>query len=47
MPRTSAMLDLLMHRLACGRVQVNHRESVDNSLVYVVRRRDDLVKSIR
>ena len=46
-PERRQVLDLLMQRLACGRIQVNHRESVDNSLVYVVRRRGDLVKSIR
>src|SRR5581483_11041902 len=37
------VLDLLKQRLACGRIQENHRGSSDTSLVFVVRNREDLL----
>jgi hypothetical protein len=40
------VLDLLMQRLRCGRIQENHRGSRDKSLVYVVRRRTDLLTQV-
>ena len=40
------VLDLLRGRLACGRVQENHRGSSDTSLVFVVRRREDLLRRV-
>ena len=40
------VLDLLMERLRCGRIQENHRGSKDTTLVYVVRRRDHLLTQV-
>jgi hypothetical protein len=40
------VLDLLMQRFGCGRIQENHRGSKDKSLVYVVRRRTDLLTQV-
>ena len=40
------VLDLLMQRLGCGRIQENHRGSSDKSLVFVVRRRSDLLRQV-
>jgi hypothetical protein len=40
------VLDLLMQRFGCGRIQENHRGSRDKSLVYVVRRRNDLTNKV-
>ena len=40
------VLDLLLQRFGCGRLQENHRGSADKSLVYVVRKRSDLLTRI-
>ena len=40
------VLDLLQHRLGCGRIRENHRGSRDTTLVFVVRRRRDLLESV-
>ncbi len=40
------VLTLLRERLQCGRIQDNHRGSSDTSLVFVVRRREDLLKRV-
>jgi hypothetical protein len=40
------VLDLLRQRLGCGRIQQNHRGSRDLSLVFVVRRRTDLLTRV-
>ena len=37
------VLDLIKQRLACGRIQENHRGSSDKTLVFVVRNRDELI----
>jgi LAGLIDADG endonuclease len=40
------VLDLMSRRLGCGRIQENHRGSRDTCLVYVVRRREDLLNKV-
>ncbi len=45
-PERRQVLDLLQHRLGCGRIQENHRGSRDTTLVFVVRRRRDLLESV-
>ena len=40
------VLDMLMLRLGCGRIQDNHRGSKDKTLVFVVRRRSDLLSRV-
>jgi hypothetical protein len=40
------VLDLMRARFGCGRVQENHRGSKDTTLVFVVRRRSDLIENI-
>ncbi len=40
------VLDLIADRLGCGRIQENHRGSPDTSLVFVVRRRRDLLERV-
>jgi hypothetical protein len=40
------VLDLIRERLGCGRIQENHRGSADTSLVFVVRRRLDLLERV-
>ena len=40
------VLDLIRQRLACGRIQENHRGSKDTTLVFVVRNRDDLMRKV-
>ncbi len=40
------VLDLIKRRLACGRIQENHRGSSDTSLVFVVRNRADLILKV-
>src|ERR1041385_6169342 len=37
------VLELISRRLGCGRIRENHRTSADTTLVYVVRRREDLL----
>jgi hypothetical protein len=45
-PERREVLDLLKHRLGCGRISENHRGSRDHSLVLVVRKRTDLVQRV-
>ena len=40
------VLDLISRRLGCGRIRANHRASADTTLVYVVRRREDLLTRV-
>lgn len=40
------VLDLIAHRLDCGRIQQNHRGSTDTCLVFVVRNRTDLLTKV-
>ena len=40
------VLDLISCRLGCGRIRANHRASADTTLVYVVRRREDLLTRV-
>ncbi|CAN5291426.1 hypothetical protein BH20ACT24_BH20ACT24_07440 [soil metagenome] len=40
------VLDLIKRRLGCGRIQENHRRSSDASLVFVVRKRQDLLTKV-
>jgi hypothetical protein len=40
------VLDLLHDRFGCGRIQENHRGSRDTTLVFVVRRRRDLLTQV-
>jgi hypothetical protein len=45
-PERRQVLDLIARRLACGRIQANHRGTADTSLVYVVRNRGDLLTKV-
>jgi LAGLIDADG endonuclease len=45
-PERRQVLDLIKSRFGCGRIQENHRRSSDASLVYVVRRRHDLLMRV-
>jgi len=45
-PERRQVLDLLQQRFGCGRIVENHRGSTDTSLVYVVRKRQDLLHRI-
>jgi len=40
------VLDLIQERFACGRIRENHRGSKDMSLVFVVRKRQDLLTRV-
>src|SRR5262245_58788368 len=40
------VLDLIARRLGCGRIRENHRASRDTSLVFVVRKRSDLLTKV-
>jgi hypothetical protein len=40
------VLDLIQLRLGCGRIQENHRGSRDTCLVFVVRKREDLLQRV-
>src|SRR5437764_7353821 len=40
------VLDVIARRLGCGRVRENHRASKDTSLVFVVRKREDLLTKV-
>src|SRR5689334_21752787 len=40
------VLDLIHQRLDCGRIQANHRASADTTLVFVVRKREDLLTKV-
>jgi LAGLIDADG DNA endonuclease family protein len=42
-PERREVLDLIAERFGCGRIRENHRGTVDRTLVYVVRRRVDLL----
>jgi hypothetical protein len=45
-PERRQILDLLQHRLGCGRIQENHRGSRDTTLVLVVRQRQALLERV-
>ena len=45
-PERRQVLDLLEQRLGCGRIRENHRGSRDTTLVFVVRRRQDLLRQV-
>jgi LAGLIDADG endonuclease len=45
-PERRQVLDLLEQRLGCGRIRENHRGSRDTTLVFVVRRRLDLLQQV-
>ena len=45
-PERRQVLDLLEQRLGCGRIRENHRGSRDTTLVFVVRRRQDLLQQV-
>ena len=45
-PERRQVLDLLERRLGCGRIRENHRGSRDTTLVFVVRRRLDLLQQV-
>jgi hypothetical protein len=45
-PERRQVLDLLELRLGCGRIRENHRGSRDTTLVFVVRRRHDLLRQV-
>src|SRR3954468_1957377 len=40
------VLDLISRRLGCGRIRENHRASADTTLVFVVRKREDLLTRV-
>lgn len=40
------VLDVLRQRLSCGRIQENHRGTKDTTLVFVVRKRRDLLERV-
>jgi len=40
------VLDLIRERLGCGSIRENHRGSRDTTMVFVVRRRDDLLNKV-
>ena len=40
------VLDLIARRLGCGQIRENHRSSSDTALVFVVRRREDLLTRV-
>src|SRR6478752_7640752 len=45
-PERRQVLDLIAERMGCGRICENHRGSTDTTLVFVVRRRVDLLERI-
>jgi hypothetical protein len=45
-PERREVLDLLRARFGCGYIKENHRGSKDTSLVFVVRRRQDLLERV-
>jgi len=45
-PERRQVLDLIQRRFGCGTIRENHRGSADTSLVYVVRRRSDLLTQV-
>src|SRR5437773_9712711 len=45
-PERRQVLDLIAQRMGCGRICENHRGSTDTTLVFVVRRRADLVERV-
>src|SRR2546430_8953647 len=47
-PERRQVLDLIRHRLGCGRIRENdRRRPTDTSLVFVVRQRNDLLEKVR
>src|SRR5438067_2409370 len=45
-PERRQVLDLIRLRFGCGGIRENHRGSSDTTLVYVVRKRDDLLQRV-
>jgi LAGLIDADG DNA endonuclease family protein len=45
-PERRQVLDLIKRRFGCGRIRENHRGSKDTSLVFVVRKRNDLLTRV-
>ena len=45
-PERRQVLDLILNRFGCGTIRENHRGSADTSLVYVVRKRSDLLTQV-
>ena len=45
-PERRQVLDLIRERLGCGRIRENHRGTSDTSLVFVVRKREDLLRRV-
>jgi LAGLIDADG DNA endonuclease family protein len=45
-PERRQVLDLIRARFGCGRIQENHRDSTDTTLVLVVRKRRDLLERV-
>ena len=45
-PERRQVLDLLEQRFGCGRIKENHRGSRDTTLVFVIRRRLDLLQQV-
>jgi LAGLIDADG endonuclease len=45
-PERRQVLDLIRIRFGCGRIQENHRDSTDTTLVLVVRKRRDLLDRV-
>src|SRR5579884_3392912 len=45
-PERRQVLDLIQATLGCGHIRENHRSSRDTTLVFVVRRREDLLRRV-
>ena len=45
-PERRQVLDLIARRLECGRIRENHRRSMDKTLVFVVRNRNELLTRV-
>ncbi len=45
-PERRQVLDLIAERLGCGRIRENHRRSMDKTLVFIVRNRNQLLTRV-
>ena len=45
-PERRQVLDLIVERFGCGRIRENHSRSTDKTLVFVVRRRQELLERV-
>ena len=45
-PERRQVLDLIAGRLGCGRIRENHSRSMDKTLVFIVRNRNDLITKV-